>query len=317
MWAEFQVLHDMINRRGNFMQKCLDTVQIKKNNGIKIQPQYLPASPPACICRYADTKFPSRFLQLTQVSRVLAWLSRIFALAMPLFLCINRQPTEFPLPFFPLCTQLLSALPQQGQEVNKWKNPELLHLSVYLSNTVQPQWVKDCCWRQQSAAPAFGFFWIYGFPVPSAGTELTRAWNPPAPLLSRCCSSQQMVQPQSTLPGWFLGIAKQILPAAKHLQNRSAPGVCSAGSPLGFPLFPLSCCDSVMDEAFFVTQQLNFYILRFWGFVFSAVIAVTLLRWGCKGTAGKISEQWKWNLKLQIKFALLYKSLKWPEKKEK
>lgn len=150
MWAEFQVLHDMINRRGNFMQKCLDTVQIKKNNGIKIQPQYLPASPPACICRYAETKFPSRFLQLTQVSRVLAWLSRIFALAMPLFLCISRQPTEFPLPFFPLCTQLLSALPQQGQEVNKWKNPELLHLSVYLSNTVQPQWVKDCCWRQQS-----------------------------------------------------------------------------------------------------------------------------------------------------------------------
>lgn len=33
LWKyEFQVLRDMINRRGIFMKKCLDTVQIKKSN---------------------------------------------------------------------------------------------------------------------------------------------------------------------------------------------------------------------------------------------------------------------------------------------
>lgn len=57
-WTEFQVLCDMINWRGIFMKECLNTVQIKKN-WIKIQPQYLQASPPAHICRYAETKFTS------------------------------------------------------------------------------------------------------------------------------------------------------------------------------------------------------------------------------------------------------------------
>lgn len=227
-------------------------------------------------------------------------------------------PPNSPLLLFPLCTQLLSSFPQQEWEGNKWscsrKKPqpctrvsgEWWHLSVYLSISAQPGWAKDLCGAGGSWDPAG--LWIYGFPVPSAGTELACAGNPTAP------ATEQMLLQLSAdgvtpihLPGWFfLGSAKGILPAAEHLQSHSAQG--PSRSPPGFPHLPSSCWNSVKQpqirgeqqmEVFFFFGKLtglNFYIhvvLRERVCLRCRGIAVIVLRWGCKDTAGKLAEQWK------------------------
>lgn len=183
------------------------------------------------------------FLQLRRVSRVLGWLRRIiFALAMPLFLCINRQPIKFPLTFFPLCRQLLSAFPQQGQDVNKWSWSifmlwqkilcvhELMQnnytYQCIASNAVLSRWVKDCCragGSRTSCEPA-SYRWIYGFPMPSAGMGLACALSSEALQLlcpiSKCCSNPCLCRWCNSKPLFldgFLSFAKQMLPAAKHL----------------------------------------------------------------------------------------------------
>lgn len=55
----------------------------------------------------------------------------MFALAMSLFLQINRQPIKFPL-FTLAVDSYLSAFPQQGQDVKKWNRSMFMLLQKTL-----------------------------------------------------------------------------------------------------------------------------------------------------------------------------------------
>lgn len=90
------------------MEECPNTVQIKKNNWIKIQPQYLLPIYAGMLKLKSHHEFPAAETgEETKIHPCHATL------------CINRQPIKFP--YFPsLCRQLLSPFPLQRWDINKW-----------------------------------------------------------------------------------------------------------------------------------------------------------------------------------------------------